>query len=204
MRLTTPVKQENISRLRVGNLVYITGTIYTARDAAHKKVIDLIKKGKKPPFPLSGQIIYYTGPTPARPGKVIGACGPTTSYRMDPYTPLLLSKGIKITIGKGPRSERVIDALKRHKAVYLAALGGAGALISKCILKAEVIAFKELGPEAIYRLNVKDFPAIVVNDVRGKDLYKKVTADVTQELKAKEPKNDKVQKNKRVKRKRKN
>lgn len=174
MKLTTPLNTDKIERLKIGNLVYITGTIYTARDAAHKKLSDLIKKGKKIPIPLSGQVIYYTGPTPAKPGKIIGSAGPTSSYRMDPYTPLLLSKGIKAVIGKGPRSEKVIEALKKYKAVYLAAIGGAGALTSKYIESCKLIAYPKLGPEAIYCLKVKDFPAIVINDICGRDLYKKV------------------------------
>ncbi|MCX7974585.1 MAG: Fe-S-containing hydro-lyase [Candidatus Aminicenantes bacterium] len=170
-RITTPVSDEVIEKLRAGDRVFITGYLLTARDAAHKKLVDLIKEGKDLPIDLRGQIIYYVGPTPARPGKAIGSAGPTTSYRMDSYTPLLHSMGLKATIGKGSRSEEVKEALKKYKAVYLAAVGGAGALISKSIEAQEVVAYPELGPEAIIRLKVKDFPCIVINDIYGGDLY---------------------------------
>ena len=170
-KLTTPLSDEDIEKLRAGDQVYITGVVYTGRDAAHKKLVELIKENKPLPFDVKGQIIYYVGPTPARPGKAVGSAGPTTSYRMDSYAPYLYALGLKATIGKGGRSEEVKEALKKYKAVYLAAVGGAGALISKSIIKSEVVAYPELGPEAIRRMEVKDFPAIVINDMYGRDLY---------------------------------
>jgi fumarate hydratase subunit beta len=170
-RIQTPVTNEVIAQLRAGDKVFITGYLLTGRDAAHKKLIDLIKEGKQLPVDIKGQIIYYVGPTPARPGKPIGSAGPTTSYRMDSYAPTLHSLGLKGTIGKGSRSKEVKEALKKYKAVYLAAVGGAGALISKSIEGSEVVAYPELGPEAIIRLKVKDFPCIVINDMYGGDLY---------------------------------
>lgn len=170
-KITTPVSDDTIEKMRAGDRVFITGYLLTARDAAHKKLVDLIKEGKELPIDLRGQIIYYVGPTPARPGKAIGSAGPTTSYRMDSYAPVLHSMGLKGTIGKGSRSEEVKEALKKYKAVYLAAVGGAGALISKSIEAQEIVAYPELGPEAIIRLKVKDFPCIVINDMYGGDLY---------------------------------
>ena len=170
-RITTPVSDETIEKMRAGDRVFITGYLLTGRDAAHKKLIDLIKEGKDLPIDVRGQFIYYVGPTPARPGKPIGSAGPTTSYRMDSYAPLLHALGLKGTIGKGSRSAEVKEALKKYKAVYLAAVGGAGALISKTIEASEVVAYPELGPEAIIRLKVKDFPCIVINDMYGGDLY---------------------------------
>lgn len=167
----TPVTDEVIAKLRAGDTVYITGDLFTGRDSAHKKLIDLISEGQELPIDVKGQFIYYVGPTPARPGKPIGSAGPTTSYRMDSYAPKLHELGLKGTIGKGSRSEEVKEALKKHKAVYLAAVGGAGALISKSIEGAEIIAYPELGPEAIRRVKVKDFPCIVINDMYGGDLY---------------------------------
>lgn len=170
-KIITPLSDEIVEKLRAGDRVFITGYLLTARDAAHKRLADLIKEGKELPIDIRGQIIYYVGPTPARPGKAIGSAGPTTSYRMDVYTPLLHSMGLKGTIGKGSRSEEVKEALKKYKAVYMAAVGGAGALISKSIEAQEVVAYPELGPEAIIRLKVKDFPCIVINDMYGGDLY---------------------------------
>jgi fumarate hydratase subunit beta len=170
-RIQTPVTDEVIAQLRAGDKVFITGYLLTGRDAAHKKLIDLIKEGKGLPVDIKGQIIYYVGPTPARPGKPIGSAGPTTSYRMDSYAPTLHSLGLKGTIGKGSRSKEVKEALKKYKAVYLAAVGGAGALISKSIEGSEVVAYPELGPEAIIKLRVKNFPCIVINDMYGGDLY---------------------------------
>ncbi|MEW6455157.1 MAG: Fe-S-containing hydro-lyase [Acidobacteriota bacterium] len=170
-KISTPLTDETLEKLKAGDKVLISGHIYTGRDAAHKKLFELAKEGKPLPFDIRGQIIYYVGPTPARPGKPIGSAGPTTSYRMDTYTPILLSLGLKGTIGKGSRDKEVIEAMKKYKAIYLAAVGGAGALISKCILKSEIVAYPELGPEAIYRLEVKDFPATVINDIYGNDLY---------------------------------
>jgi fumarate hydratase subunit beta len=171
IKIQPPLTDESIIKLRAGDRVVITGVIYTGRDMAHKYMVEGQKKGEKLPFDLNGQILYYTGPTPAPPGKPIGAAGPTTSYRMDKYTLPLLELGLKGMIGKGPRGQEVKDALKRHKAVYFAAIGGAGALISKTIKKAEVIAYQELGTEAVMRLQVEEFPAVVVNDVHGGDLY---------------------------------
>ena len=170
-RITTPVSDELIEKLRAGDRVFITGSLYTGRDSAHKKLIDLVNEGKELPIDVKGQFIYYVGPTPARPGNPIGSAGPTTSYRMDSYAPTLHKLGLKGTIGKGARNQEVKESLKEYKAVYLAAVGGAGALISKSIVHAEVIAYPELGPEAIRRVEVKDFPCIVINDMYGGDLY---------------------------------
>jgi fumarate hydratase subunit beta len=170
-RITTPVSDDVIEKLRAGDRVFITGFLFTGRDSAHKKLIDLVNEGKELPIDVKGQFIYYVGPTPARPGNPIGSAGPTTSYRMDSYAPTLHKLGLKGTIGKGARSEEVKESLKKYKAVYLAAVGGAGALISKSIVHAEVIAYPELGPEAIRRVEVKDFPCIVINDMYGSDLY---------------------------------
>lgn len=172
IKLAPPLTDEVVMKLKSGDRVVITGVIYTGRDMAHKYMVEGHKKGEKLPFELEGQILYYTGPTPAPPGKAIGSAGPTTSYRMDKYTPTLLELGLKGMIGKGPRGQEVKDAIKKYKAVYFAAIGGAGALISKTIRKAEVIAYPELGTEAVMRLEVEDFPAVVVNDVHGADLYR--------------------------------
>ena len=169
--LTHPLTDEDVAGLRTGDRVLITGTMLTGRDAAHKKLVDLIEKGEELPVDLKGQIIYFVGPTPTRPGEAIGSAGPTTSYRMDAYSPILIEKGLKGMIGKGFRSREVIDAMVKHKAVYFAAVGGAAALISRRIVSSEIIAYEDLGPEAIRRLEVKDFPAIVVNDTEGNDLY---------------------------------
>ncbi len=171
MKLTTPFKTEDLEQLKAGDTVEITGVIYTARDAAHARLVDLLEKGEKLPLELEGQVIYYVGPTPAKEGKVIGSAGPTTSYRMDPYAPKLIEQGLKGMIGKGARSAEVKAAIKEHKAVYFAAVGGAAALIAKSIKKAEVIAYEDLGAEAIRRLEVENFPAIVINDIHGNDLY---------------------------------
>ncbi len=169
--IQTPVSDEIIEKLRAGDQLYITGHLYTGRDSAHKKLIELVEEGEELPIDVKGQFIYYVGPTPARPGKSIGSAGPTTSYRMDSFAPTLYKLGLKGTIGKGSRSEEVKDALQKFKAVYVAAVGGAGALISQSIEEAEVIAYPELGPEAIRRVKVKDFPCIVINDMYGGDLY---------------------------------
>ncbi|WP_418792500.1 Fe-S-containing hydro-lyase [Phosphitispora sp. TUW77] len=163
---------EMVEKIKAGDLVFLNGTIYTARDAAHKKLFELIQKGKELPVDLKGQIMYYVGPSPAKPGQAIGSAGPTTSGRMDGYTPALLDLGLKGMIGKGQRSQEVLDSIKKNKGIYFAAIGGAGALISKSIIKSEVIAYPELGPEAIYRLVVANFPVIVVNDVNGGDMYR--------------------------------
>jgi fumarate hydratase subunit beta len=170
MRITTPLSEEVVGSLKAGDKVYITGVIYTARDAAHKRLVDLINENKPLPFDVTNQIIYYVGPTPAKPNQVIGSAGPTTSYRMDAYTPQLLENGLKGMIGKGERNSTVRDAIVKHKAIYFAAVGGAAALISKSIKSCKVIAYEDLGPEAIHKLEVIDFPAIVINDTFGNDL----------------------------------
>jgi len=171
VRISAPLTDAAVEKLRAGDKVLITGVMYTARDAAHKRLIDLLNAGKELPVDLKGQIIYYVGPTPERPGQVIGSAGPTTSGRMDAYTPRLIELGLKGMVGKGARGKEVLDAIKKHKAVYMAAVGGAAALIRRSIKKAEIIAYEDLGPEAIRRLEVVDFPAIVVNDVYGGDLF---------------------------------
>ncbi len=170
-KIQAPLSDDDVMALKAGDTVLINGVIYTARDAAHKKLIELMDKGEDLPIDLKGQFIFYVGPTPAKPGQAIGSAGPTTSGRMDAYTPKMLGKGMKACIGKGLRSQAVKDALKEHKGLYLAATGGAGALLSKKIKKSEVVAYPELGPEAIHRLEVEDFPATVVNDAYGNDLY---------------------------------
>lgn len=167
----TPINDETVAELHAGDYVYLTGTVYTARDAAHKRLYEALQKGEEIPLELKNNIIYYLGPSPAREGQVIGSAGPTTSSRMDKYTPLLLEKGLKGMIGKGKRSDAVKDAMEKYNAVYFAAIGGAGALLSKCIKKAEVIAYEDLGTEAIRKLEVEDLPVIVVIDKYKKDLY---------------------------------
>jgi len=169
--MTTPLSDEDVSKLEAGDIVYLNGTIYTARDAAHKRLVDLIAEGKQLPFDLKGSVIYFVGPTPPKPGEPIGSAGPTTSYRMDSYSPILIEHGQKGMIGKGKRNQEVKDACKKYKAVYFGATGGAGALIAKAIKSAEVIAYPELGPEAIRKLEVEEFPVTVINDTHGNDLY---------------------------------
>ena len=171
VKLTTPLSDDIVGTLKAGDEVLISGVIYTARDAAHKRIVALIEKGEPLPFDISGQIIYFAGPTPEPPGRPIGSIGPTTSYRMDAYSPVLIRHGLKGMIGKGKRNAAVVSAMKEHKAVYFAAVGGAGALISMSVTSAEVIAYPELGPEAVRKLTVKDFPAIVATDCEGNDLY---------------------------------
>lgn len=171
IKIKTPLSDEDVQSLKIGDSVLITGKIYTARDAAHKRLIDLIEKGESLPLDLKGQIIYYVGPAPTKPGYVIGPAGPTTSGRCDPYTPALLALGLKGMIGKGVRSKEVREAMKKHKAVYFAATGGAAALISKNIKAVKIIAYEDLGPEAIRELEVENFPVIVANDAHGDDLY---------------------------------
>jgi fumarate hydratase subunit beta len=171
IRLTTPLSTQDVEKLTIGDKVLLSGVLYTGRDAAHKRLFDLIADGKELPIDIQGQVIYYVGPTPAKPGKPIGSAGPTTSYRMDSFAPKLIELGLKGMIGKGNRSQAVVSAMKQHKAVYFGATGGAGALIAKRIKKAEIIAYPDLGPEAIRRLEVEDFPVTVVNDTKGNDLY---------------------------------
>jgi fumarate hydratase subunit beta len=171
MNIKSPIEEEIIEKLTAGTRVTISGVIYTARDAAHHRIIQALERGEKPPFDLAGQTIYYVGPAPAPPGRVIGAAGPTTSSRMDKYTPRLLAAGVKAMIGKGSRSAEVREAIKKHRAVYLAATGGTGALLAKAIKRVEVIAYEELGTEAILRLTVEDFPTIVASDIYGEDLF---------------------------------
>lgn len=169
--LETPLSGEDVASLKSGDRVTISGVVYTARDAAHRRLVELIEAGKELPIPVKDQIIYYVGPSPAPPGKVIGAAGPTTSYRMDPYAPRLLELGLKGMIGKGRRSQEVKEAMIKHKAVYMAAIGGAGALMARAIKEVRVVAYDELGPEAIRELKVEKLPVVVVNDIYGNDLY---------------------------------
>jgi fumarate hydratase subunit beta len=171
MDITTPLDSQVIEKLKAGDQVSITGVIYTARDAAHKRLIEALDRGEELPLDLRGQTLYFMGPSPAKPGQVIGAAGPTTSGRMDSYSPRLMAVGLKGMIGKGSRSQEVKEAIKKHKAVYFAAIGGAGALIARTIKKAEVVACEDLGAEAIMRLEVENFPVTVVNDAHGGDLY---------------------------------
>ncbi len=175
--LSTPLTDADIETLRAGDVVLLSGTIYSGRDAAHKKLMDLLDRGEPLPFDLNGAAIYYVGPSPAPPGRPIGAAGPTTSYRMDAYAPRLISLGLKASIGKGKRSDAVKQAMREHKAVYLGATGGAGALLSKCITKSTVIAFDELGPEAVREMVVENFPLLVINDAFGGELYAKPKLD---------------------------
>lgn len=170
-KITSPISDDVIERLRAGDQVLISGVMYVGRDAAHKRLIEALDRGDNLPFDVQGQTIYYMGPSPTKPGHVIGSAGPTTSGRMDAYTPRLLAAGLKAMIGKGLRSEAVKQAIREYKAVYFAATGGAAALIAKAITRSEIIAYEELGPEAILRLEVKDFPAVVINDSHGGDLY---------------------------------
>lgn len=166
-----PLSREDARKLKSGDSCLISGVIYTARDAAHKRLCELIAQGKELPFDIKDSVIYFVGPTPARPGEVIGSAGPTTSYRMDAYSPKLIALGQTGMIGKGKRSQEVIAAMKEHGAVYFGAIGGCGALLSQCIKKAEVIAYEDLGAEAIRRLEVEDFPVVVVIDSEGNNLY---------------------------------
>lgn len=172
IRIKAPFSIDEVAHLKAGDNVLITGSIIAARDAAHKKLMEVYKSGEKIPVELKNQVIYYLGPSPAKPGEIIGAAGPTTSGRMDKYTPMMLDLGISGMIGKGYRSDEVIESIIKHKAVYMVAIGGAGALISKSIKKYEVLAYEELGPEAIAKLEVVDFPAIVAIDSKGENFYK--------------------------------
>ena len=170
-QLSLPLTEESIAGLKSGDKVLLTGPLYVARDAAHKRLVESLDRGEPFPFDIRGQAIYYMGPSPAPPGRVIGAAGPTTSTRMDPYAPKLLAAGLKAMIGKGPRSAEVKETAMKYGAVYLAPVGGAGALLSKCITASEVVAYDDLGPEAVRRLEVKEFPVTVINDIYGGDLY---------------------------------
>ena len=171
IKLTTPLTQEKVAALKAGDSCLISGVIYTARDAAHKRLCELVQQGKELPMDVKDAIIYFVGPTPAKPGQAVGSAGPTTSYRMDAYSPTLIREGLTGMIGKGKRGPEVVDAMKKHGAVYFGAIGGCGALLGKCIKKAEVIAYDDLGAEAIRRLEVEDFPAIVIIDSEGNNLY---------------------------------
>lgn len=172
VQLETPLTSESIEGLRAGDSVLLSGVVYTARDAAHARLVELMKRGEPLPIDLNGQVIYYVGPTPAKPGEVIGSAGPTTAGRMDSFAPALLAAGLKGMIGKGQRNQSVIDAMVEHKAVYFAATGGAAALLAKRIISCEVIAYEDLGCEAIHRLEVRDLPLIVINDCLGGDFYR--------------------------------
>ena len=171
INLKTPLTEEKAKSLKAGDTILLSGTIYTARDAAHKRLIELVDMGEELPFNIKDEIIYYVGPTPAKPGEVIGSAGPTTSYRMDAYAPRLMDLGLKGMIGKGARNEEVIDSIKKNKAVYFGAIGGAAALIGKSIIKSEIIAYEDLGAEAIRRMEVKDMPLVVIIDPQGNNLY---------------------------------
>jgi fumarate hydratase subunit beta len=178
--ITVPMTEEEARALKAGDSVLISGTVYTARDAAHKRMDETIKRGEKLPFDVKDNVIYYMGPSPARPGRAIGSAGPTTASRMDRYAPKLLDMGLRGMIGKGKRTDEVKEAVMRNGAVYFAAVGGAGALLSKAIVSSEVIAYDDLGTEAIRKLEVRDFPAIVVMDSEGNDLYKTAPAEYRQ------------------------
>jgi len=171
-KISTPLTDDTVKDLKIGDRVLISGIIYTARDAAHKRLVQAYNEGRDLPFDLKGQIIYYVGPCPPKPPKAFGSCGPTTSFRMDAYTPLLLDLGLKGMIGKGQRTPEVVESMIKNGAVYFAAVGGAGATISMSVKKAEIVAYEDLGPEAVYKLEVEDFPCIVAVDSLGNDLYK--------------------------------
>ncbi|WZL72735.1 Fe-S-containing hydro-lyase [Clostridiaceae bacterium 35-E11] len=170
-KIKTPLSDKEIKTLKAGDSILLTGIIYTARDAAHKRLVDLLEKGEMLPFNIKEQVIYYVGPTPAKEGQPIGSAGPTTSYRMDSYTPALLEQGLKGMIGKGLRSPEVIEAMKKHKAIYFGAIGGAAALTAKCVKSAEIIAYEDLGAEAVRKLYVEDLPLVVVIDAEGNNFY---------------------------------
>jgi fumarate hydratase subunit beta len=171
-QLTTPLSAEAAGELKAGDRVLLSGVIYTARDAAHKRLVTLLEQGEDLPFDPAGAVIFYVGPTPPRSGEVIGSAGPTTSYRMDPYAPALMAAGVRGMVGKGPRSDAVVQAMQRHGAVYFAAVGGAAVVVAQSIVAAEVIAYDDLGAEAIRRLEVRDFPCIVAIDSQGNSLYR--------------------------------
>ncbi len=168
--LNTPINQDDIMGLKAGDMVYISGEIYTARDAAHKRFIEMLERGEEMPFDFTGQIVYYAGPCPAKPGQVIGSVGPTTSGRMDKYSPELIKKGLKLMIGKGLRNQEVIDAIKEYSGIYFVAIGGAAAYIARCVKAVEIIAFEDLGTEAVRKLTVENFPVIVAIDTNGETI----------------------------------
>lgn len=171
IKLQTPLTEDKISKLKAGDSVLLSGIIYSARDAAHKRLVDLLNEGKELPLNIKDETIYYVGPSPAKPGNIIGSAGPTTSYRMDAYAPTLMNLGLRGMIGKGARNNEVIDAIKRNKAIYFGAIGGAAALIGKSIIKSEIIAYEDLGAEAIRKMEVKDMPLVVIIDAEGNNLY---------------------------------
>ena len=175
-KVSLPLADDVVAGLRAGDLVHLSGTLYTGRDQTHRRLCALLDEGRELPVDLAGQLLYYVGPSPARPGRVIGAAGPTTSYRMDAYTPRLLELGLKATLGKGARSLPVREAMQHHGAVYFATFGGAGALLAQCIKAVELVAFADAGPEAMFRFEVQDFPAVVINDVTGRDFYEEIAA----------------------------
>lgn len=179
-KIKVPIKKEDVKALKAGDYVYLTGTIYTARDAAHKRMQEALDSGEELPFPVSGNVVYYMGPSPAREGRPIGSAGPTTASRMDQYTPALLDLGLRAMIGKGKRSQSVIEAMIRNGCVYFAAVGGAGALLSKCIHSAAVIAYEDLGTEAIRKLEIVDMPLVVVIDCEGNNLYETAIKEFAQ------------------------
>lgn len=170
--LSAPFADDTLSTLNAGDMVYISGVIYTARDAAHKRLFEMLERGEDMPFDFTGQVVYYAGPAPAKPGKPIGSVGPTTGGRMDAYSPTLIANGLKVMIGKGTRSDEVVDAIVNHTGVYFAAIGGAAALMAKCVVSAEMVAFEELGTEAIRKLVVEELPVVVAVDSKGNDIYK--------------------------------
>jgi fumarate hydratase subunit beta len=172
LKIKVPLSREDVQRLKAGDAVQLTGTVLTGRDAAHKRMYELLEQGEPLPVDLKGQVIYYVGPAPSKPGQVINSAGPTTSSRMDKYSPRLIAEGLTGMIGKGYRSDEVVSAMKKHGCVYFAAVGGAAALVAKSIRKSEVLAWEDLGTEAVRRLEVEDFPAIVIIDAEGNDLYK--------------------------------
>jgi fumarate hydratase subunit beta len=170
-KINTPLTEEVITSLHAGDMVLLSGEVYTARDVAHRRLYESLLKGEKLPVDLSQTILFYAAPTPAPPKKIIGSIGPTTSYRMDFFTPKLIENGLRAMIGKGNRAPEVVEAIKKHNAVYFGAIGGIAALMSQCVKKVEMIAYEDLGPEAIRKLSIKDFPLVVINDFQGNDLY---------------------------------
>lgn len=171
IKLTAPLSEKDVASLKAGDQVSLSGVVFTARDAAHKRLVDLLDQGKELPFDINGAVIYYVGPSPAKPGAVVGSAGPTTSYRMDAYAERLMEVGMKGMIGKGKRAKDVVDGMVKHKSVYFAAIGGAAALIARSIRSVEIVAYEDLGPEAVRRMEVEDFRVVVINDVHGNDLY---------------------------------